>query len=178
MKSSALKTAPVSRRQDQSANAVDELDRRIMLATQAGLPRDPRPYHAIAEQIGTTADEVMVRLQRMLDTGVVRRIGPVPNHYKLGYRANGMTVWNVPDEKISALGQRVGALPFVSHCYHRPRNLPDWPYNLFAMVHAESRETAIVLVKQIATLLGPDDHGHDVLFSTRILKKTGVRFMG
>jgi DNA-binding Lrp family transcriptional regulator len=88
-----------------------------------------------------------------------------------------MTVWNVPDEKISTLGQQVGALPFVSHCYHRPRNLPDWPYNLFAMVHAKTHEHAMGLVEQIAALLGGDNHGHDVLFSTRILKKTGVRFM-
>lgn len=177
MRSPAIRTEPVSLGYEQPSAVVDELDRRIILATQSGLPRDPRPYHVIAQQIGTTAEQVITRLQRMLDNGVIRRIGAVPNHYKLGYRANGMTVWNVADEKISTLGQQVGALPFVSHCYHRPRNLPDWPYNLFAMVHAKTHEQAMLLVAQIAALLGPDNHGHDVLFSTRILKKTGVRFL-
>jgi DNA-binding Lrp family transcriptional regulator len=153
----------------------DALDRRIILATQAGLPRVPRPYNAVAEQVGATATEVMTRLQRMLDTGVIRRIGAVPNHYKLGYRANGMTVWNVPDERVRELGMQVGALDFVSHCYHRPRHLPLWPYNLFAMVHGHDREEVAGQIATIAKLLGDADCGHDVLYSTRILKKTGLR---
>jgi DNA-binding Lrp family transcriptional regulator len=77
------------------------------------------------------------RLQRMLDTGVIRRIGAVPNHYAIGYTANGMSVWDVDDARIDELGARVGALEFVTHCYRRPRRLPDWPYNLFAMVHSQ-----------------------------------------
>lgn len=153
----------------------DDLDRRIVLATQAGLPRVAEPYRAIAEQVGATSAEVLARLQRMLDTGVIRRIGAVPNHYKLGYRANGMTVWNVPDERVRELGMQIGALDFVSHCYHRPRHLPLWPYNLFAMVHGHDREEVEGKIATIANLLGDADRGHDVLYSTRILKKTGLR---
>jgi DNA-binding Lrp family transcriptional regulator len=154
---------------------LDATDRKIIEATQAGLPLMPEPYQAIAEQLGLTAEDVMSRLLAMQDKGIIRRIGAVPNHYKLGYRFNGMTVWDIPDEAIDELGQKVGQLDFVSHCYHRPRHLPEWPYNLFAMVHAKSREDVDNQIRQIADLLGDFNHGCDVLYSTRILKKTGFR---
>jgi siroheme decarboxylase len=154
---------------------LDETDRCIIQATQAGLPLTPEPYQTLAEQLGLTADEVMQRLSTMQDTGVIRRIGAVPNHYKLGYRFNGMTVWDVPDEQIDELGPKVGQLEFVSHCYHRPRHLPDWPYNLFAMVHGKTQQEVDQQVQQIADLLGPANRACDVLFSTKILKKTGFR---
>jgi DNA-binding Lrp family transcriptional regulator len=153
----------------------DEIDRRIVVATQGGLPRVTRPYHAIGEQVGATAAEVMARLQRMLDRGMIRRIGAVPNHYALGYRFNAMSVWDVPDERIREFGEKIGALEFVSHCYHRPRYLPEWPYNLFAMVHGRDRDEVEAKVADITRLLGEADHGHALLYSTRILKKTGLR---
>ena len=121
------------------SGAIDETDRRIIRATQEGLPLMPRPYHQVAEQLGLTAQEVMERMANMLENGVIRRIGAVPNHYALGYKANGMTVWDVPDERVDELGPQVGALDFVSHCYQRPRYLPEWPYNFFAMVHGRDR---------------------------------------
>jgi len=154
---------------------IDAVDRRIILATQSGLPRVPRPYHAVAEELGVTPVEVMERLQRMLEEGIIRRIGAVPNHYALGYTANGMSVWNVPDARVRELGARIGALAFVSHCYHRPRHLPEWPYNLFAMVHGRDCAEVEEQVAEIARLLGDADRGHAVLYSTRILKKTGLR---
>jgi DNA-binding Lrp family transcriptional regulator len=154
---------------------VDPIDRRIVAATQAGLPLTERPYAEIAGRIGLSPAEVMRRMRRLLAAGIIRRIGAVPNHYALGYRANGMSVWDVPDERIDALGRRIGQLPFVSHCYRRPRHSPLWPYSLFAMVHGRERGEVAAHVREIAELLGPDDRGHDVLFSTRILKKTGLR---
>ena len=154
---------------------LDETDRRIIQATQAGLPLTARPYHAVAEQLGVPADEVMRRMQRMLDTGIIRRIGAVPNHYALGYRANGMTVWDVADERIDELGERIGQLEFVTHCYQRPRHLPEWPYNLFAMVHGKTRDEVEAKAAQIAAMLGEASRGHDILYSSRILKKTGLR---
>ena len=158
-----------------SLRTLDPLDRLIVVATQAGLPLSPRPYLSVAEQIGSTEEEVLARVRRMLADGVIRRIGAVPNHYALGYRANGMSVWNVPDARAGDLGRQVGALAFVTHCYRRPRHLPLWPYNLFAMVHGKSRDEVEDKVREIAALLGPDDLGHDVLYSTRVLKKTGLR---
>ena len=155
--------------------AVDEIDRRIIAATQSGLPLCPRPYHEIAQQLGLEPDEVMDRMERMLAARVIRRIGAVPNHYAVGYRANGMSVWDVPDDRVSELGRRVGALAFVSHAYRRPRRLPLWPYNLFAMVHGRSRDEVEDQVRLIAALLGDESRGHEVLYSTRVLKKTGLR---
>lgn len=154
---------------------LDNIDRAIIRATQAGLPLVARPYHAVAEQLGIDPEALMQRMSRMLAAGLIRRIGVVPNHYALGYRANGMTVWDVLDEQVDALGARVGALEFVSHCYRRPRLPPAWPYNLFAMVHGKSRLEVAEKTAQIAALLGTACHGHEILYSTRILKKTGLR---
>ena len=159
-------------------NDLAQLDRRIVLATQAGLPLDARPYQWLASELGVQPDVLMERFRVMLDEGRIRRIGVVPNHYRLGYSANGMSVWDVPDEDIEAIGKQVGELDIVSHCYHRPRHLPDWSYNLFAMVHGHSQEEVRSKVEQIAQLLGDKVRLHDVLFSTRILKKTGLRIGG
>jgi len=154
---------------------LDVIDRAIIQATQAGLPLTPRPYHDIAEQIDVPPEMVMRRIQAMLDNGVIRRIGAVPNHYALGWNANGMTVWDVMNDHIDELGQLVGALEFVSHCYCRPRHLPGWRYNLFAMVHGRNRDEVEAKSAQIAELLGSYCRAHSTLYSTQILKKTGLR---
>lgn len=154
---------------------MDDIDRRIIVATQSGLPLVRKPYHALAAQLGLAPEAIMARLQRMLDAGIIRRIAAVPNHYALGYKANAMSVWDVPGEKIRTLGRRIGALDFVSHCYHRPRHPPEWPYCLFAMVHGYERAEVTEKVEQIARLLGPDNRGHELLYSTKILKKAGLR---
>ena len=147
----------------------------LVRATQAGLPLERRPYAAIAAQLGASEDEVMRRLNGMLADGRIRRIGAVPNHYALGYVANGMSVWDVDDDAIAELGPRVGALPFVSHCYRRPRRR-GWLYNLFAMVHGRDRAEVAAKVAGIAALLGAASRASEVLYSRRILKKTGLRF--
>jgi DNA-binding Lrp family transcriptional regulator len=118
----------------------------------------------------------MARIEAMLASGAIRRIGAVPNHYRLGYTANGMSVWDVDDAAVDMLGARVGALACVSHCYRRPRRLPLWRHNLFAMVHGKSRAEVEAMVAEIAALLGAHARAHEVLYSTRILKKTGLRF--
>ncbi|MFN0315097.1 MAG: AsnC family transcriptional regulator [Burkholderiales bacterium] len=158
-----------------SEATLDSTDRLLILATQAGLPLVPHPYAEVASQAGISEAEVIARMQRLMAAGVIRRIAAVPNHYALGYRANGMSVWDVPDERVDELGQRVGQLTFVSHCYRRPRHPPEWPYNLFAMVHGRTREETLARVKEIAAVLGGHCRAHDVLYSTRILKKTGLR---
>ena len=155
--------------------ALNSIDRQIIQATQAGLPLISKPYHALGEAIGVSADEVMQRINAMQESGVIRRIGAIPNHYHLGYKYNGMTVWDIDDLYIDELGDKVGQLDFVSHCYHRPRHLPEWPYSLFAMVHSKTAEGVKVQVTKIASVLGKYSRGHDVLYSTRILKKTGLR---
>lgn len=156
---------------------MDDLDRAIVVATQEGLPLSLRPYDDVARSVGLEPADVISRMEKMLKSGVIRRNGVVPNHYALGYKANGMTVWDVPDDQISALGRRVGALDFVSHCYHRPRHLPDWPYNLFCMVHGRDHESVEKHTRQILMILGDAARDHRILYSTRILKKSGLRLV-
>jgi len=154
----------------------DALDRQIISATQAGLPLVAHPYSAVARQIHSDTGEVIMRMQRMLDSGMIRRIGAAPNHYRLGLKANGMTVWNVADDQIQQIGQQMGALDYVSHCYERPRHPPQWPYNLFAMIHGTDREQVYAQLDKMKPLF---PHLQvDVLFSSAILKKTGMRIAG
>lgn len=162
----------------EASGPIDATDRRLIVATQGGLPLVPRPYHALAEQLGISAEEVMARLGRMLAGGVIRRIGAVPNHYAIGYAANGMSVWDVDDAHVGELGMKVGQLEFVTHCYQRPRRMPMWRYNLFAMVHGRDREEVAVKIAHIRQLLGEACRAHDVLLSSRILKKSGLRLVG
>jgi DNA-binding Lrp family transcriptional regulator len=152
------------------------LDAMLVRALQAGLPRVPRPYHAVAATLGVAPERVMERLRAMQASGAIRRIAAVPNHYRLGWVANGMTVWDVDDARVDALGEAVGALPFVSHCYRRPRRLPQWRYNLFAMVHGRDRAEVEAKAAQLARVLGDASRAHEILYSRRILKKTGLRF--
>ena len=156
----------------------DLLDCALVRALQAGLPRVSRPYHAIAADLGVAPEAVMARIAAMQATGAIRRIGAVPNHYRLGWIANGMSVWDVDDRHVDRLGEKVGALPYVSHCYRRPRRLPLWRHNLFAMVHARSRDDVGRMVDEIAGVLGAAARAHEILYSTKILKKTGLRFGG
>ena len=154
---------------------LDALDRQIIEATQRGLPLSKDPYQDVAQQLDISTEVLIQRMQNMQQSGIIRRIGVIPNHYKLGFSANGMSVWNVPDDKVTQLGKLIGQLDFVSHCYKRPRFLPEWPYNLFAMVHGKSRDEVMEKVNIIAQSLAEHNLDHDVLFSTRLLKKTGLR---
>lgn len=159
--------------------AADELERRIILATQGGLPLVPDPWGAVAGQLGVAPEDLLARIHSMLERGVIRRIGAVPNHYAIGYTANGMSVWDIVDDLIDPVGEWLGALPAVTHCYRRPRRLPDWPYNLFAMLHGRCREAVCEQLEDIAGRLEAHFPGacraRDVLFSSAILKKTGLR---
>jgi DNA-binding Lrp family transcriptional regulator len=106
---------------------IDAIDRRIIAATSGGLPLVSAPFAEVARWLGLEEDEVIARMAAMQDSGVIRRIALAPNHYALGLVANGMSVWDVADAQVDDLGARIGALDFVSHCYRRPRALPDWP---------------------------------------------------
>lgn len=170
-------TRPIPGPLKQGGMIIDDLDRNIVQASQAGLPLQPAPYTAIAGECGCDTETVLQRMRRMLERGVIRRIGAIPNHYRLGLKSNGMSVWDVDDNMLLELGARVGRLDFVSHCYERPRRPPLWPYNLFAMVHGHDRDEVAQKLDSIVDLLGANCRAHDVLFSTRILKKTGLRLV-
>ncbi len=154
--------------------AISPLERQLLLIVQEGIPLVPEPWKEIAEQLGTGEGEVLAMLRSLLDRRIIKRLAAVPNHYALGVRYNGMAVWDVPDERVSEVGARLGQRTEITHCYRRPRR-PGWPYNLFAMVHGMSQEEVLHKVQEINREAGLEGLPHDVLFSTRILKKQGTR---
>jgi DNA-binding Lrp family transcriptional regulator len=155
--------------------ALTEEARRLLVAIQDGLPVVPQPYGEIALRLGMTEERVIATLASLLERGVIKRLGAVPNHYALGITANGMAVWDVPDDGVSELGRRLAARPEVTHCYQRPRRLPEWRYNLYAMVHGRSRVEVTEVVDRMARETGLSAFPHDLLFSVRQFRKRGTR---
>ncbi len=151
-----------------------DLSRRLVELTEAGLPLVDDPWAWIAERLSISVEATLELLQALQADGAIRRIAAVPNHYRLGYRHNGMTVWDVDNAEIARLGPLIGSQPFVSHCYRRPR-CEGWHYNLFAMVHGRNAEEIDAYRAQIRTLLGDACRADEMLVSSRILKKTGLR---
>ena len=167
-------SVPMNLPQLEEPHQPDDIDRRIIRSTQAGLPLVEEPFLVIARQVDCSSEEVIARMKKMLASGMIRRVGAAPNHYRLGLKANGMTVWNIADEQLKEIGNRMGSLDYVSHCYERPRHLPEWPYNLFAMIHGADRNEVIEKLERMKEQF--DHQQVDVLFSSAILKKTGMRF--
>ena len=151
-------------------------DRALIKAVQSGLPLVPRPYAVIARQLNTSEDMVISRLQFLIDNGAIKRYGVVVRHKELGYTANGMVVWDIPDERVEELGKCIGKYECVTLSYRRPRRLPDWSYNLFTMVHGSSREEVTEKVEQITKECGLQDIEHTILFSTRRFKQRGASY--
>ena len=151
-------------------------DRRLLAAIEGGLPLVSRPYAVLAERIGLAEALVIERLQALVEAGVIKRLGLVVRHHEIGYRANAMTVWDVPDARVDALGKALAASPDVTLCYRRPRRLPAWPYNLFAMVHGRERAAVLARIAALRAEHGLDDVPQAVLFSTRRFKQRGARY--
>lgn len=141
-----------------------------------GLPLVAQPYAELGRRAGLSEAEVLAGIRRLIDGGVIKRFGVIVQHRKLGYIANGMSVWNIPDERVSDVGEQMGTFPFVTLCYRRPRYLPDWPYNLFAMVHGSDRATVLEQVGEIARSLKLEGMQRDVLFSAQQFKQCGARY--
>lgn len=164
-------------RQETGDGVLSELERALLLIVQEGLPLVPEPYREIAERLGTSEERVLAMLGDLRQRRVIKRLAAVPNHYALGVTHNGMAVWDVPDSLVSRVGQKLGQRPEITHCYRRPR-APGWPYNVFAMVHGMSRGEVLSRIQAISREAGLEMYPHDVLFSTRILKKQGMRVRG
>ena len=153
---------------------LDDRDAALVAQIQTGLPLSAYPYADVGQQIGMSETEVIERLKRLLDQGVIKRLGVVVRHHELGYRANAMTVWNIPDEKVRELGECMGGFEFVTLCYQRPRRLPDWPYNLFTMVHGQDRDEVLSNISHMAERCGLASIQYEVLFSKRRFKQRGA----
>ncbi|MEK0085185.1 AsnC family protein [Benzoatithermus flavus] len=156
--------------------ALSAADRRLLAAIETGLPLVPRPFLVVGERIGLTEAEVIEGLRSLLARGVLRRLGIVVRHHELGYRANAMTVWDVPDEMVRDAAARLVALPFVTLCYRRPRRLPLWPYNLFCMIHGRDRARVEAEIEEATRAAGLMGLPRAVLFSRRRFKQQGARY--
>jgi DNA-binding Lrp family transcriptional regulator len=150
---------------------------RLRQQLEKGLPVTPRPYRDLAEKSGLTEQQVMAAVQAWQQTGMIKRIGLVVRHRTLGYTANAMVVWDVPDEQISELGRTMAAAPFVTLCYQRPRRLPDWPYNLFCMIHGTSRERVLQQLDSLVSGHSLEAIPRAVLFSPRAYLQRGGRYV-
>lgn len=157
-------------------NAIDPIDRKLLAAIENGLPLVSEPYREIGEQLELSEDEVIIRLIRLSEDEVIKRFGLVVRHHELGYRANAMVVWDVPDKSVDDIGRRAAAKDYVTLCYRRPRRLPKWPFNLFCMIHGKDRASVRKLIDQLnhETELGA--YPSSILFSRRRFKQRGARY--
>jgi len=151
---------------------MDKIDTLLLKLTQDGIPIIPEPFRDIARELGIPAEEVIDRFEDMIRKNTIRRFGASIGHRAIGFTANAMGTWNVPDDRVEEVGAIMAGFPEVTHCYERPR-YPDWPYNLFTMIHAYTREECERIAKQISKATGIKDYA--ILYSEREFKKTGVR---
>ncbi|MDS0259606.1 Lrp/AsnC family transcriptional regulator [Haloarcula sp. S1CR25-12] len=167
--------ASATRISEEAAADFSELDRRLLLEIQTGFPLSATPYGDIAAAVGADVGEVLAAIERLRAEGCIKRIGCVVNHITTGFDNNCMVVWNVPDDELDELGERVGELPYVTLCYHRPRRPEqDWPYNLFTMIHGRDADAVDEKIDELSGAYLPVDH--DRLYSTKTLKQTGARY--
>ena len=155
---------------------IDTKDEAIIAAITDGLPLVSEPYAAIGVEVGLGEADVIARLKAMIESGVIKRFGVVVRHHELGFDANAMVVWDIADEDVPAFGKQIAAMPCVTLCYQRPRRLPDWPYNLFAMIHGRDKHQVLAKVAEVNAAVGLQDHSNDVLFSLRRFKQRGARY--
>lgn len=162
---------------DFSVNGVklDEIDKKIILHFQEGLEICGRPYFKAAQILDIPEEEVLQRLKALSANGFIRKNAVATNHYKLGYTFNAMSVWEVQPEMMNEVGEMFRELGFVSHCYERPQVLPDWKYNLFAMVHGRNQEEINEKISLMKKSISDKFVQMDLIYSTKILKKTGIR---
>ena len=152
-------------------------DKELIAEIQGGLPLASHPYAEIGERVGLSEQEVIQRIDNLQAGGVIKRMGIVVRHHELGYTANAMVVWDVPDERLDEIGDLLGGQDCVTLCYQRPRRLPDWPYNLFCMIHGQKRERVLQIIDAIVESEDLADIPHKVLFSGRRFKQRGARYL-
>ena len=155
---------------------LSEADNRLIAEIQGGLPLAPRPWVEIAQRLEMDEDEVIERVRVLQEEGYIKRFGLVVRHHELGFNANAMVVWDVPDEQVEEVGDALGRQRCVTLCYRRPRRLPHWPYNLFCMIHGKDRERVLDYIDQIVEELGLQEIPREVLFSGRRFKQRGARY--
>lgn len=168
---------PIRRRQESATPpALERADHALADALEGGITLSPRPYAVLAARLGTSEDAILARLARLLKLGVIRRFGVVVRHRELGYDANAMVVWDVPDARVSEVGGLLASQPGVTLCYRRPRHPPDWRYNLFSMVHGQDRQAVLAEIARMRQALDLEHLACQPLFSRRRFKQCGARY--
>lgn len=152
---------------------IDDRDRQLLEHIQLGLPVCARPYLEIGRHCDMPENEVIERLTRLKQQGLIKRMGVIVKHRQLGYRANAMVVFNVPDDLIKLLGAQISRFSFVTLCYQRPR-YPEWPYNLYCMIHGKDRATVLTQLDQLIDACGLGTFDKEILFSNRCFKQRGA----
>lgn len=147
-----------------------------MRSIENGLPLVKRPYAEIGAALGMSEAEVISRIERLQQEQLIKRFGVIVRHRELGYKANAMVVWDIPDEKVSEYGRCLGKFSHVTLCYQRPRHLPQWPYNLFTMIHGRDKQDVLDSVDSIARECGLAEVPREVLFSGKRFKQRGARY--
>lgn len=155
---------------------IDDADERVIAAIEDGIPLTPRPFADIGRRIVLSEAEVIGRLQRLVSSGVIKRFGVIVRHRELGYTANAMVVWDIPDTVVDDAAGRMIQFPFITLCYRRPRRLPEWPYNLFCMIHGKDRATVLAQIERLRAEAEIADFAHAVLFSRQQFKQRGARY--
>ena len=158
------------------AERISEAERPLVAALQDGLPMVPRPFVELARTSGLGADALQRAAGDWIERGIARRVGVVVRHRPLGYAANAMAVWDVPDADVARAGAALAAEDGVTLCYRRPRRLPDWPYNLFCMIHGREQEAVRREVEALSARHGLAGLPHDILFSPRCFTQRGARY--
>jgi len=151
---------------------MDTIDKEIIRNTQEGLPITEEPYAEVASKIGVSEEELLRRLRRMISEGVVRRMGASIAHRRAGIAFNAMCAWRVPPERVDEVGEALARLDEVTHCYERD-TLPDWPYNVYVMVHGRSKAECEDTIRKMNEAAGLD--GCKVLYGVREFKKKWTR---
>lgn len=156
---------------------LDIIDKQLITAIQDGLPLTSHPYAIVAQQINQTEATVIERLKNLQQSGIIKRLGVVVKHSELGFTANAMVVWNIPDTQVKETAQRLADFDCVTLCYQRPRRLPQWPYNLFTMIHGRDRVSVLKRLENLVQILELEDIEHEPLFSTKQFKQRGGRYL-
>lgn len=167
-----------ARRQQEAVTppTLEAADYALAAALEGGITLSPQPYAVLATRLGSNEEAILLRLQRLLKLGVIRRFGVVVRHRELGYDANAMVVWDVPDNIVSDVGRQLAGQSAVTLCYRRPRQLPDWRFNLFSMLHGQNREAVLAEIERMRESLGLQNIVCQPLFSRRRFKQCGARY--
>ncbi|MCW8928657.1 MAG: AsnC family transcriptional regulator [Gammaproteobacteria bacterium] len=157
--------------------ALDILDQKLIAAIQDGLEFTSKPFVHIASQLGISEQKVLNRLEQLKENGTIKRLGVVVKHRELGFKANAMVVWDIPDHRVAEIAQRIASFECVTLCYQRPRRMPEWSYNLFSMIHGKNRESVLERLADLIEILELQGIKHKPLFSTRCFKQRGGRYI-